>query len=284
MLRNGQNERATSLSTRSSQSRRPAGKQAARSETVIDGLRRQYDQLTQSQKRIAEHIVNNPHSVAFATVDQMGAELGINPSTIVRFAYRLGLKGFPDLQERARHLVRGQLTAASEIVNEKSILSHLEGTTFGASLAQDMENVTRTISNLSVRILTDACDMIVRAERVHVVGAFASYSVAYYLALALDRIRGNTRAWNGEDGMFPSRLLNLSKTDCLIAFSAAPYATVTHRIVQYAKEAGARVIAVTDTPISGVGQFADVVISAAFTGSGSQNSLVAPMAVAHALL
>ena len=46
----------------------------------------------------------------------------------------------------------------------------------------------------------------------------------------------------------------------------------------------AKVVAVTDSPISAVGQVADVVLLAASAGMGMQNSLVAPMAVANALL
>ena len=74
------------------------------------GTAPQYDRLTQSQKRIAQYIVEHSQSVAFSTVDQMASQLDVNPSTIVRFTYRLGLNGFPDLQERMRELVRGQLS------------------------------------------------------------------------------------------------------------------------------------------------------------------------------
>ena len=257
---------------------------ASGSEDVIDELRRQYDRLTQSQKRIAEYIVDHPDRVAFATVDQMAAQLGVNPSTIVRFAYRLGLKGFPDLQERTRQLVRGQLSAASEIVNENSVLSHLDGTTYGASLGQDLQNIRRTITNLHVEDLSRASEMIVAARRVFVVGAFAAFSVAYYLTLALDRIRGNTVLWGGNAGMQPAQSLDLAAVDCLVAFTSAPYAVSTHRVAVLAKEARAKLIAVTDTPISAVGQMADIVLSAASTGSGMQNSFVASMAIANALL
>jgi len=41
---------------------------------------------------------------------------------------------------------------------------------------------------------------------------------------------------------------------------------------------------VTDTPISAVGQIADTVLVALPSGTGMQNSMVAPMAVANALL
>ncbi len=263
---------------------RMAKRRAGGSEDVIDELRRQYDRLTQSQKRIAEYIVDHPDRVAFSTVDQMAGQLGVNPSTIVRFTYRLGLKGFPDLQERTRQLVRGQLSAASEIVNENSVLVHLEGTAFGTSLGQDLQNLRRTISALKVEDLQRGSDMIAAARKVYVVGAFNAYSVAFFLGLALDRIRGNVTVWSGDMTLQASQLVDLGSEDCLIAFTSAPYAVSTQKVAQLAKEAKAKVIAVTDTPISAVGQIADVILAAASTGAGLQNSFVAGMAVANALL
>jgi DNA-binding MurR/RpiR family transcriptional regulator len=261
-----------------------AKRRAGDSENVIDELRRQYDRLTQSQKRIAEYIVDHPDRVAFSTVDQMAGQLGINPSTIVRFTYRLGLKGFPDLQERTRQLVRGQLSAASEIVNENSVLVHLEGTAFGTSLGQDLQNLRRTISAIKVEELQRASDMIAAARQVFVLGSFNAYSVAFFLGLALDRIRGNTTVWSGDMTLLASQSLGLGPEDCLIAFTSAPYAVSTQRVASLAKEAKAKVIAITDTPISAVGQIADVILAAATTGAGLQNSFVAPMAIANALL
>jgi DNA-binding MurR/RpiR family transcriptional regulator len=263
---------------------RMAKRRAGGSEDVIDELRRQYDRLTQSQKRIAEYIVDHPDRVAFSTVDQMAGQLGVNPSTIVRFTYRLGLKGFPDLQERTRQLVRGQLSAASEIVNENSVLVHLEGTTFGTSLGQDLQNLRRTISSLKAEDLQRASDVIATARKVFVVGSFNAYSVAFFLGLALDRIRGNTTVWSGDMTLQASQSLDLGPDDCLVAFSSAPYAVSTQRAALLAKEARSKVIAVTDTPISAVGQIADVILAAASTGAGLQNSFVASMAIANALL
>jgi DNA-binding MurR/RpiR family transcriptional regulator len=274
------------LSTKPKRQERPAHARIAKTDDVIDGLRRQYDKLTQSQKRIAEYIVENAESIAFSTVDQMATKLNVNPSTIVRFTYRLGLKGFPDLQERVRQLVRDQLSAGANIKNddENSILLHLGGTVFGASLTQDLQNLRRTISGLSVRDLEAASEAISSSARVFVAGAFGSFSAAYFLALTLDRIRGNTTLWGGERTFQASQALALGNNDCLVAFTSPPYAVDTHRMAELANEAGAYVIAVTDTPISKVAQIADVVLPTHFTGSGMQNSFVASMAVANALL
>ena len=232
----------------------------------------------------AEYAVDHPHRVAFATVDQLANELGINPSTIVRFAYRLGMKGFPELQERMRQLVRGQLSQASRVVDENSALSHLDGTIFGASLANDLQNIHRTIASLTAADLDRAVALLIGAGRIFVTGAFAAYSVAHYLALALDRMRGNTVAWSPDTGLWASQSMEISDRDCVVAFTFPPYAVATHRVTEWAKEAGAKVIAVTDTPISTVGRLADLVLPAAAAGTGMQNSLIAAIAVANALL
>ena len=158
---------------------------------VIEELRRRFDKLTQSQKRIAEYIVENCEAVAFSTVDQMAARLDVNPSTIVRFTYRLGLNGFPDLQERMRQLVRGQLSRAGEATNGKDVTGHLQGTSYGTSFSHTLKSLQRTIASLSVDDLDKAVAELVGARRVYVAAGFTSYSLAYHLGLILNRMRGD---------------------------------------------------------------------------------------------
>src|SRR5258705_11832506 len=122
--------------------------EAVSSGDVIEELRRRYDRLTQSQKRIAEYVVEHSQAVAFSTVDQMAAQLDVNPSTIVRFTYRLGLNGFPDLQERMRELIRGRLSRTGGPVNESNVARHLEGTTVRACFSPDWQNLHSTIAGL----------------------------------------------------------------------------------------------------------------------------------------
>jgi DNA-binding MurR/RpiR family transcriptional regulator len=54
--------------------------------------------------------------------------------------------------------------------------------------------------------------------------------------------------------------------------------------VKTAKNAGANVVAVTDTLVAPIAQLSDVVLAVNVSGIGPQNSLGAPMAVANALL
>ena len=256
----------------------------ADSGNVIEELRRRYDLLTHSQKRIAEYIVDQSQAVAFSTVDQMAAQLDVNPSTIVRFCYRLGLNGFPDLQERMRQVVRGQLSRADEQVESGASGAHLQGTSFGASLAHDLRNLQRTIMGLTVSDLNRAVDQLIAARRVYVIAGYSAFALSHYFGLVLSRLRPDVFTVMADEGISKMRIAEIESPDCLFAFTFPRYAVHTQRTALWAREQKATIIVITDTPISAVGQIADTVLVASPTGTGMQNSMVAPMAVANALL
>lgn len=251
---------------------------------VISELRRAYDELTQSQKRIAEAIVEDPEFVAFATVDKMAARLGVSPSTVVRFAYRLGLNGYQDLQDRVRTLVRSQMRLNAATGDESNDLTaHLGESVFAKSLAHDLENLRRTILNLQLADLETAVRIIVEARRVYVLGGATSHAIAFYASLALDRMRGETILIDRE-AFAASSLQSMTSSDAFLVFTFAPYASNTLRITNTARRRGARIVAISDTPVSPVGQRVDVVLPALASGLSTQNSIVAPLAVTTALL
>jgi DNA-binding MurR/RpiR family transcriptional regulator len=247
---------------------------------VISGLRRRYDELTNSQKRIAETIVEDPNFVAFATVDKFAARLGVSPSTIVRFAYRLGLGGYPELQEQVRELVLANLRTNAA---DGDATAHLGDGVFGKSLRHDLELLSRTAERIEQAELERAVDLLVTAERVRIVGGVTAYSVAYYAAVTLERIRSRVALLDG--GPVPTGpLLEMEAGDVLLAFSFPPYARTTLGAIDAAKRRGASVIAVSDSPISPLRNRVDVLLPVAVSGIGTQNSLVAAMSIAGALV
>jgi DNA-binding MurR/RpiR family transcriptional regulator len=269
------------MAKRKSEDRPP--KEALNSGDVLEEMRLHYEGLTNTQKRIAEYIIEQPQVVAFSTVEQMAARIHVNASTIVRFAYRHGLKGFPDLQERMRELVREQLSRAGD-PNDGERAGHLEGKSFGASLSHDWQNLHRTIAGLDPSALGSAVDLLARARRVYLVAGFFAFPVAHYCAVALGNLLDSISLVASHDALAMSALAQMTPDDCALAFSFPPYATATHSILVWAKESGAKVIAVTDSPLSAVGKISDVVFLAASAGTEVQNSMVAPLALANALV
>lgn len=248
---------------------------------VITGLRRRYDELTHSQKRIAETIVEDPEFVAFATVDKFAARLGVSPSTIVRFSYRLGLAGYPELQEQVRELVLANLRSSAGPGGD--VTAHLGESVFGESLRHDLSLLARTAERLEEADLDRAVELLVDAERVRVVGGVTALSVAYYAAVTLDRVRPRVALLDGSP-VPTGPLLDMQDGDALLAFSFPPYARSTLGAIDAARRRSARVVAVTDSPISPLRGKVDVLLPATVSGIGAQNSLVAAMAVANAIV
>jgi DNA-binding MurR/RpiR family transcriptional regulator len=247
---------------------------------VIFDLRRRYDELTHSQKRIAEMIVEDPQFVSFATVDKFAARLGVSPSTIVRFAYRIGLAGYPELQEQVRgKLLKGLRADAGA----DGATSHLGDGVAAKSLQHDLEILTKTAQRIDRGDLDRAVDLLVRAPRVRVVGGLTAFGIAYYASIALDRIREGVILLRGNP-VPAGPLLDMDEEDAMLAFSFPPYAKSTLDAIKAAKARGASVIAVSDSPISPLRDSVDVLLPAVVSGVGTQNSLVAAMAIANVIV
>jgi len=219
--------------------------------------------------------------VAFSTVDQMAGQLGVNPSTIVRFTYRLGLKGFPDLQERTRQLVRGQLSAASEIVNENSVLVHLEGTAFGRRWAGFAESAPHHLAIKAGGSASTRATSSRLPARSSWSASFNAYSVAFFLGL---RARSHSRHIHDVERRHDVAGVAVPRSrpqDCLIAIHLRSLCGLDPARRAARQGARAKVIAITDTPISAVGQIADVILAARDEPAPAcRNSFVAPMAIA----
>ncbi|KWX20146.1 MurR/RpiR family transcriptional regulator [Mycolicibacterium wolinskyi] len=248
---------------------------------VTETVRGKYDKLTNSQKRIAEMIIEDPEFVAFATVDKLASRLDVAASTVVRFAYKLGLDGYQDLQERIRRQIREQYRAVGE--EGATPTSHLAGTPFQASLDNDFSHLQRTARALDREALEKAVTALAEAEHVYITGDLTSYCLAYFTAIAVGRARDRVRLVRA-DAEGATALLEMGPDDVLLAFTFPPYSRNVLRVVDWAVRRRTLTIGVTDAAISPVGQRVSIVLSVMAGGIGPQNTLVPGMAVANALV
>jgi DNA-binding MurR/RpiR family transcriptional regulator len=255
---------------------------AAPLDDVTETVRGKYDKLTNSQKRIAETIIEDPEFVAFATVDKLAARLDVAASTVVRFAYKLGLDGYQDLQERVRQQIRQQYRAVGD-TDGATPTSHLAGTPFQESLDRDLAHLQRTARSLDRAVLDQAVTALADAEHVYITGDLTSYSLAHFTAIAVGRSRERVRLVQA-DAEGATALLEMGPDDVLLAYTFPPYSRNVLRVVESAVRRRTLTIGVTDAAISPVGQRVSIVLSAVASGIGPQNTLVSGMAVANVLV
>ena len=61
-------------------------------------IRAERDRMSAMERRIADHILDNAHFLRDYSSQQLADALGISQSSIVKFAQKLGFKGYPDLK------------------------------------------------------------------------------------------------------------------------------------------------------------------------------------------
>ncbi len=71
-------------------------------------LERRYPKMGPVERRLAHYVLENASEIPFQSITEVAAVLGVHPSTVTRFAQRLGYKGYPALQR----VLRGNLREA----------------------------------------------------------------------------------------------------------------------------------------------------------------------------
>ena len=66
---------------------------------LLNRINISYAKLSKGQKRLSAYITDNYDKAAFWTAEKLGEEVGVSESTVVRFAIRLGYKGYPEFQK-----------------------------------------------------------------------------------------------------------------------------------------------------------------------------------------
>ena len=250
---------------------------------ILSKIQNQMHGLSKGQKLIANYILESYDKAAFMTASKLGKTVRVSESTVVRFAVELGYEGYPEMQKTLQELVRNKLTSVQriEVANDRIGDQDVVSTVLQA----DMESIRMTNEALD-RVEMDACvQAIKRAGTVYIVGVRSSAALASYLNFYLRNIYDNVRLVESTSTseMF-EQLLRVKKEDVVIGISLPRYSSRTVKIMQYARDCGATVVAITDKRDAPAGKVADHVLEAKSDMVSVVDSLVAPMSVINALV
>ena len=82
---------------------------------LLERIREEFSSYSKGQKAIATYILENYDKAAFMTAGVLGETVGVSESTVVRFAYALGYKGYPKLQKHLQEIIKNKLTNVQKL-------------------------------------------------------------------------------------------------------------------------------------------------------------------------
>lgn len=240
-----------------------------------------YGDMSKGQRRIADFIMKNYDKAAYMTALRLGDSVEVSESTVVRFAMDLGYAGYPQLQKALQDMVRNKLTTLQrmEMTSEMSRSMVLR-----TVLRADMNNLRQTIDGIDAEEFEEVVDLVYNSRRVYVLGARSSAPLAqfmgYYLNFLLDNVQVVTSGIND----IMEQLVHIESGDVLIGISFPRYSKRTIEGVRFAREKGANIVAITDSGVSPLNEYADHVLVAHSNIASFVDSLVAPFSIVNAFI
>ncbi len=239
--------------------------------------------FSKGQKLISNYILENYDKAAYMTAAKLGAIVQVSESTVVRFAIEMGFSGYPEFQHALREMVRTRLTSFQRMAVTNDLIG--DGDLLTKVLSSDIEKIRRTLEEIDRDAFEAAVDSIVNARHIYIMGVRSSASLAgflnYNLRIIFDDVKFVQTTSRSE--MF-EQMMSIGEGDVMIAISFPRYSKRIIHAVDFAKAAGADVIALTDSAMSPIAGAADQLLVAKSDMVSFVDSLAAPLSIINAIV
>ena len=204
--------------------------------------------LTPTQRRIADAALAEPTLLAFGTVSDLADRVGTSRPSIVRFATKLGFKGYTDLQQQIRKDLSHRLSRPSERIRSSGGKAISAKATINDAISSVFDAVE---GNRIAELVTP----IVQARKVWVLSGETSQAGAHALQSGLSMVRPRVH-WL-EEHSFGTKLSDAAPGDTAVVIDFLRYRRQVTLAARVLAEAGVTIVAITDSPLSPLVELAD---------------------------
>lgn len=250
---------------------------------VIQIIDEKFPKMSKGHKAIANYIKEHYDQAVFMTAAQIGEELRISESTVVRFASGLGYAGFPDFQRNLADWVKNKLNTVAKVGAKYGRSSQSE--VLKSVLTGDIEKIEATLDSLDPNVFELAVDLILNARTVYIIGLRSCAPLAEFLSFYLNMIRENVvlLTTTSVSETF-EQMIRVSEKDCVIGISFPRYSMRTLKALEFASDRNARVVSITDNDHSPMCLYSYCNLFARSDMVSIVDSLVAPLSIINALV
>lgn len=214
-------------------------------------IQQHYAELTKSEKKVADYIVNHPEKIIYSTMSDVKERTQVGDATIIRFCQKLGFSGFADLK----------IAIAKEDFSQKRDLQKDQSSS--ARIAQDLISaITDTQRLVQEKTIQQAVTLVHDAQQIYLFGVGSSGQSADDLEKMFLRLGIHAKAVL--DPHFQAQVASLlGPKDLVIAYSLSGKTKDTYDAIQIAKANQCPVVAITNYLLSPIAQAADIILQTA---------------------
>ena len=213
--------------------------------------------LTAAERSIADYLIDkytNNANMQMMSSEQIARNTHVGQSTVIRFSQKLGYPSFKNMMQ--------------DLINESFFYSGNSKAHKGESVQTSLNNlkyqyeqsINEVVQNLDLNELEKACDLLENADTIICCGAKSSAAMAsimYFRFLEM----GLKTMISQDITFFRNIIYNCKKNDVLLIVSVSGESEDALSVVRYARKRGLKIIAITISKDTSIGQLSDVVLS-----------------------
>ncbi len=222
---------------------------------LIMRLKRELDNLSKSERRIAEVILADPETAVHATTAEIARQAEVSDPMVSRLCRSLGCKGFPEFKVQLAQ----SLASDTSFVTQSVSASDNADTYINKLIGANQSALDYLRHELSAETIERAVDLLDAAKRIEIFGMGGCSSIAHDAQHKLFRLGTPTIAY--EDNLKQRMAAASADENTLILFIS--FTGRTRAMVETAHTAqasGAKSIAICD-PTSPLAKACDLVIT-----------------------
>ncbi len=240
-----------------------------------------YETLTPLERRLADVVLEHQRELASYSATELAHQAKVSKATAARLFKRLGYSTYNDARRQSRALRRwgSPLSLLDGLEQADGSLPNIV-----AHLRNDIANLTRTFEALRPEAVGQAVDILVRAERIWLIGFRASHELAELAAFWLRHLKYNVSLLPSSWMTFAEDVIDMRAGDAVLAIGFRRRPRMFRALLQNARDVGANVILVTDLSASATAKLAHVVMRCHSRPSGVFDSYAAASSLLNYLL
>ena len=222
---------------------------------VLPILRSAYEDLTKSEKKIADYITGHKDEIMGQTVAEIAKNTANSEITISRFCKKLGFSGLQGL----KIALATELSAAGEQSYQDIHKTDDEAAVAGKIFRNITDGLQDTLKILDFSLIAAAVDLLQSARRVAIYGFGNSATVCQDMETRLLRFGMAVQAFNDVHMQVTSAAL-LDARDVVIAVSHTGANKDILESLRIARQNGVKIIAITSYAQSELARSADIAL------------------------
>ena len=242
--------------------------------------------FTKNQKKIAKYFMDHQYDISQKTLREAASEAGVSEVSVLNFVRKLGYDGFAEFKSKVHEQITQQINqeiSPRHIALNERLKSNVESRTSGHlmddHIRTELYNIEQTLTQNNKETYDKIIDLLNQSNCIYVLGLGSVEGLANRFCRAMYYLFDNVKYLSGYYNGLVQALSRAKKGDTIIMLCFSRYYKTDVALCKMAKENGVNLILISDSAISPIAVYADLLLVATTKSISFHHSMIGLLAI-----